>query len=137
MQPAYNFCLIIASTNDVSLCTALFEIDFSTRRCYHGIMVSDHEQKNSRRPIFIFVVLALWVIFKWMLELGTSHRLSWVELAVIVPLILMIKWGQFNQDSSNYPKMLAIFSGFCLFLLFLIYVFPSEIKSLVLLSPVD
>ena len=143
MPSAYNFSFIIASINNAFLCPAVcvyrlsFAVDFSTGECYGDIMENDTEQKSSRRPAVIFAVLALWFTLKWLLEFGTAHRLSWAELGVFVPLIFMLKWIQFNRTSRDYPKMTAVFSGVCLLLLLLTYVFSSEIETLILLYPVD
>ena len=93
-----------------------------------SIVENDAEQKSSRRPAVIFAVLALWFTLKWLLEFGTAHRRSWVELGVFVPLIFMLKWLQFNLTSPVCPKMAAVFSGVCLLLLLLTYVFSSEMK---------
>ena len=102
-----------------------------------SIVENDAEQKSSRRPVVIFAVLALWVILKWIFEFGTAHQLSWVELGVFVPLIFMLKWLRSNLTSPVCPKMVAVFSGVCLLLLLLMYVFPSEIKTLIGLYPID
>ena len=134
MPSAYNFSFIIASINNAFLRPAVcvyrlsFAVDFSTGVCYGDIMENDTEQKSSRRPA---------VILKWMFEFGMVHRLSWVELGVFVPLIFMLKWLQFNLTSPEYRKMAAVFSGVCLLLLLLTYVFSSEIETLILLYPVD
>ena len=143
MPSAYNFSFIIASINNAFLRPAVcvyrlsFAVDFSTGVCYGDIMENDTEQKSNRRPAVIFAVLALWVILKWMFEFGMVHRLSWVELGVFVPLIFMLKWLQFNVTSPECRKMAAVFSGVCLLLLLLTYVFSSEIETLILLYPVD
>lgn len=143
MQSTYNFSFIIASTNNAFLrpagcvCRLSFVVDFSTGVCYQSIMESDTEQDSSRRPAVIFAVLALWGILKWMFEFGMAHRPRRGKSGVFVPLIFMLKWLQFNLTSPDYPKMTAVFSGVCLLLLLLTYVFSSEIETLILLYPVD
>lgn len=99
-------------------------------------MEKRENKENCRLPAVIYGISAVSVIFMWLIEFGTDHRLSRVELAFFIPLVFMSKWLQFNQTSPAYPKITAIFSGICLSLLFLIYIFSSEIKSLIFLYPV-
>ena len=99
-------------------------------------MEKRENKENCRLPAVIYGISAVSVIFMWLIEFGTNHRLSWVELAFFISLVFMSKWVQFNQSSPAYPKITAIFSGICLSLLFLIYIFSSEIKSLIFLYPV-
>lgn len=99
-------------------------------------MKNREKQRNCRLPAVIYGISMISVIFMWLIEFGANHRLSWVELAFFISLVFMSKWTQFNQSSPAYPKITAIFSGICLSLLFLIYIFSSEIKSLIFLYPV-
>lgn len=99
-------------------------------------MEKGENKKNCRLPTVIYGISVVSVIFVWLIKFGVDHPLSWVELAVFIPLIFMSKWVQYNQTSPGYPKIAAIFSGICLSFLFLICVFSSEIESLILLYPV-
>ena len=99
-------------------------------------MEKRENKENCRLPAVIYGISMISVIFMWLIEFGANHRLSRVELAFFISLVFMSKWTQFNQTSPAYPKITAIFSGICLSLLFLIYIFSSEIKSLIFLYPV-
>lgn len=65
------------------------------------------------------------------------HQPSWIELAVFVSLVWMLKWMQFNQDTPNCPKMAVFFIGFCLLLLLGVYFFPMQIENLIWQYPVN